>query len=206
MLPVARFRVRVWGIVPRLGVTCSLLVHFAMQRQACATGQTPAKAEGRGAQGPNFFPNGTRACVCREWERRDGCMREVNEVRVRLLVCCRPYCVTRSACLMCWRTIAECADLRSRGWTVKFAEHSGKMPSVIGPVHARVVCSRDIGNGDGVLLAGPCADRFCASKDAAFVFLLSTRAGGLGINLTSADTVCTVARFVKWVPRWNCRL
>jgi hypothetical protein len=35
-------------------------------------------------------------------------------------------------------------------------------------------------------------DRFCNSDTPAFVFLLSTRAGGLGINLTVADTVRTV--------------
>ena len=32
------------------------------------------------------------------------------------------------------------------------------------------------------------------SRDDIFVFLLSTRAGGLGINLTAADTVRTVSR------------
>jgi len=32
-------------------------------------------------------------------------------------------------------------------------------------------------------------DRFCAPKSDRFVFLLCTRAGGLGINLTAADTV-----------------
>jgi hypothetical protein len=32
-------------------------------------------------------------------------------------------------------------------------------------------------------------DRFSAKGSEAFVFLLSTRAGGVGINLTAADTV-----------------
>ena len=32
-------------------------------------------------------------------------------------------------------------------------------------------------------------DRFCAKNSNVFVFLLSTRAGGVGINLTAADTV-----------------
>ena len=32
-------------------------------------------------------------------------------------------------------------------------------------------------------------DRFCANDSKAFVFLLGTRAGGVGINLTAADTV-----------------
>lgn len=32
-------------------------------------------------------------------------------------------------------------------------------------------------------------DRFCAPNSAAFIMLLSTRAGGVGINLTAADTV-----------------
>lgn len=32
-------------------------------------------------------------------------------------------------------------------------------------------------------------DRFCRTESDRFVFLLCTRAGGLGINLTAADTV-----------------
>jgi SNF2 family DNA or RNA helicase len=32
-------------------------------------------------------------------------------------------------------------------------------------------------------------DRFCAKDSTGFVFLLCTRAGGVGINLTAADTV-----------------
>ena len=34
-----------------------------------------------------------------------------------------------------------------------------------------------------------CIDRFNAPSSKQFVFLLSTRAGGLGINLATADTV-----------------
>lgn len=32
-------------------------------------------------------------------------------------------------------------------------------------------------------------DRFSISNNEKFIFLLSTRAGGLGLNLTAADTV-----------------
>lgn len=35
------------------------------------------------------------------------------------------------------------------------------------------------------------------SRQDIFVFLLSTRAGGLGINLTAADTVSLVGRLLK---------
>ncbi len=44
-------------------------------------------------------------------------------------------------------------------------------------------------------------DRFSAKGADAFVFLLSTRAGGVGINLTAADTVrvqfVAIAPFVR---------
>jgi SNF2 family DNA or RNA helicase len=39
------------------------------------------------------------------------------------------------------------------------------------------------------LVAQNAIDRFSAKEAEAFVFLLSTRAGGVGINLTAADTV-----------------
>ena len=40
-------------------------------------------------------------------------------------------------------------------------------------------------------------DRFCAANSQTFLFLLGTRAGGVGINLTAADTV------IIYDPDWN---
>ena len=42
-------------------------------------------------------------------------------------------------------------------------------------------------------------DRFCANDSKAFVFLLGTRAGGVGINLTAADTV--IMHDIDWNPQ-----
>ena len=50
-------------------------------------------------------------------------------------------------------------------------------------------------------------DQFNAPDSPFFVFLLSTRAGGMGINLTTADTVCSFVylprtSFVSQRPRF----
>jgi hypothetical protein len=47
-------------------------------------------------------------------------------------------------------------------------------------------------------------DRFNGGDLESFVFLLSTRAGGVGINLVAADTCVIFDRFVTPKPRLRC--
>lgn len=64
------------------------------------------------------------------------------------------------------------------------------------PLHAiwSALATIDVLSVLAVLMVWPqnAIDRFSAKEAEAFVFLLSTRAGGVGINLTAADTVRSV--------------